>query len=122
LSEKSVRVQRVERELHHLVALFLQHELGEPLPALVSVTAVDVTGDLRKAVVYFRLVGEDSEVKESEKVLEENRRRVQKKVAEEIALKFTPVLEFRFGRAKPDEQTEIDRMLADLHQGKRRWE
>lgn len=122
MSEKSVRVQKVERELHHLVALYLQHDLAEPLPVLASVTAVDVTGDLRKAVVYFRLVGEGADLKETEKILEHNRKRVQARVAKEIALKFTPVLEFRFGHAKPDEQSDIDQMLADLHKGKHRWD
>lgn len=114
-----MRVQRVERELHHLVALFLQHEI-EPMPALVTVTAVDVAADLRKAAVYFRLVGNDQEVDESESILAGNRKRVQAKAARDLSLKFTPVLDFRYGKARPDEQTEIDRMLAELHQRKQR--
>ena len=121
MSEKSVRVQRVERELHQLVALFLQHEIAEPLPALAAVTAVDVMGDLRKAVIYFRLVGEDLDLARCEKILESNRKRVQQRVAKQLPLKFTPILEFRFGRAKVDEQSDIDRMLAELHQRNPKW-
>ena len=121
MSEKSVRVQRVERELHHLVALFLQHEIAEPLPALASVTAVDVAGDLRKAAVYFRLVGTEAETTECEAILDNNRKRIQQKVARDLVLKFTPVLEFRYGKARADEQSDIDRMLAELHQRKNQW-
>lgn len=121
MSEKSVRVQRVERELHHLVALFLQHEIAEPLPALASVTAVDVAGDLRKAAVYFRLVGTEAETQESEEILEKNRKRVQQTVARDLLLKFTPVLEFRYGRARAEEGNDIDRLLAELNQRKNQW-
>jgi ribosome-binding factor A len=112
----------VERELHHLVALFLQHDLAEPLPVLASVSAVDVTSDLRKAFIYFRLVGEGAGLQACEKILERNRKRAQQVIAKEVSLKFTPVLEFRFGHAKPDEQSDIDQMLADLQSGKHRWD
>jgi len=126
LSEKSVRVQRVERELHHLVAHYLQNDLAEPTPAMVSVTAVDVAGDLRKASVYFRLVGEDAEIKATEKILDINRKRVQAKVAKEIQLKFCPVLEFRYGKAGKialsEEEENVERLLADLHRKKHQWD
>lgn len=126
MSEKSVRVQRVERELHHLVALYLQNDVAEPLPAMASVTAVDVAGDLRKASVYFRLVGEPAEIRDTEKILEKNRKRVQAKVAKELQLKFCPVLEFRYGHAGKialsEEEENVERLLAELHQRKHQWD
>lgn len=126
MSDKSVRVQRVERELHHLVALFLQNEMAEPMPAMASVTAVDVAGDLRKASVYFRLIGEEKQIKQTEKILEGNRKRVQAKVAKELQLKFCPVLEFRYGSAGKialtEEEERVEQLLAELNQRKRQWD
>ena len=116
MSEKSVRVQRVEKELHHLVALYIQREVPENLPAMATVTAVDVTGDLRKAKVYFRLVGKKEEACATEQIVEGHRKRIQSRVASELKLKFCPILEFRFGQAA--EENEVDRLLAQLHKRK----
>lgn len=121
MSEKSVRVQRVERELRHLVALYLQNDVPENLPALATVTAVDLTGDLRKAKVYIRLVGASKQAEESQEVLEGHRKRIQSRVAGELQLKFCPVLEFRFGQATKEEG-EVDQLLAQLGKKKTPWE
>lgn len=119
---KTVRVQRVERELHQLVALYLQHEIPETIPALAAVTAVDMTGDMRKARVYVRLVGPAAEVETAQKVLGGHRQRMQRKVATDLRLKFCPVLEFRFGQAVDEQTAEVDRLLAQLGRRKSPWE
>lgn len=118
--DKSVRIQRVERELHHLVARYVQHEIPESMPTLASVTAVDVTSDLRKAAVYFRLVGAPDDAKVSEKILDGHRKAIQSAVARELLLKFCPVLEFRYGKAR--EEDDVDRLLAGLHARKNNWD
>lgn len=120
MSEKSVRVQRVERELHHLVANYLQHEIPETMPAMATVTAVDVTSDLRKARVYLRLVGIPSETAESQAVMDGHVKRIQKRVASDLQMKFCPVLEFRYGIAR--EENEVDRLLAQLGRKRDPWE
>jgi ribosome-binding factor A len=119
LKEKSVRVQRVEKEIQHVIALYLQHEVAERMPASAAVTAVDVTSDLRKAAVYFRMIGTPTEAAESEKILLGHRKAAQKRVAD-LRLKFCPVLEFRFGQAKAEED-EVDRLLAELSNRKNHW-
>lgn len=119
MSEKSVRIQRVEKELHRLVALYVQHEIPE-VPGLASVTAVDVTADLRKAAVYFRLVGSDELVNESKKVLSDHRKRIQQQVADELKLRFCPVLEFRYGQVK--EADPVDELLSQLGKRKTPWD
>lgn len=116
MGQKSIRVHRVEKEIHHLAALYLSQNIPEAIPALASVTAVDVTSDLRKAVVYFRLIGSHLQVEEARKVLETHRKGIQKQVAD-LRLKFCPVLEFRFGIAKAED--EVDQMLAQFARNNR---
>lgn len=120
MSEKSVRIQRVQKELQHLIATYLHNEIADPMPAHASVTAVEVAGDLRNAAVYFRIVGPSTDISESEKVLEQHRKRIQKTAAQELPLKFCPVLEFRYGKAR--EGDEVDRLLADLNRRKTPWD
>jgi ribosome-binding factor A len=111
------RVARVERELFQLVSKHLQHRLGEPLPAFVSVTAVEVTPDLKHAKVFFRLVGSEEDQVAAEGILSENRKGFQADVAKNLKLKFCPVLRFVYGRV--DKMDPIDEMLAGLKKGSR---
>lgn len=108
----SRRVARVERELFQIVSEFLQFELGEPMPAFVSVTAVEVSPDLKHARVYFRVVGEEEDQKISEEILADHRKNFQSVVAKKLKTKFCPVLKFIFGRVEALDP--VDQMLANL--------
>jgi ribosome-binding factor A len=98
------------------MANYLQHQVPESMPALASVTAVDVTSDLRKAAVYFRLVGTSEDGLKSQSILEKHRKAFQARVARELKTKFCPVLEFRFGQARQED--DVDRLLAQLNRRK----
>lgn len=115
-SNRSVRVSRVEKELFETLSHFLLHELPEPLPCYASITAVDVTPDLRSARVFFRLVGEAAHVKEAQEVLTAERPRFQKHVAREVKMKFCPVLRFEYGVAP--HMDEVDQLLENLRKPK----
>src|SRR5690242_10281279 len=112
MNSKSVRVQRVEKEILHLVALYLQHDLADPMEASVSVTAVDAAGDLRRAGVYFRIIGNDEAFAEASSILERERKAIQKHVAETLDMKFSPMLRFHFGHATASD--DVDRLLAEM--------
>ena len=62
---------------------------------LVSVSEVNTSSDLRRAKVHISILGGDDEVKQNVlKFLKRNRTDIQNKMAKDISLKFTPVLEF----------------------------
>jgi ribosome-binding factor A len=116
MTVRSNRVQRVERELLETLAQFLQHGLNEPLPCFASVTAVEVSPNLRHARVFFRLVGEKKHVAEAEALLEKDRHLFQKEVAREVKMKFVPVLRFIFGHS--EKHDDVDRLLENLKRPK----
>lgn len=109
----SPRVRRVERELLETLSQFLQTRLAEPLPAFASISAVDVTPDLRKARVFFRLVGAEKDLAETERILSRERPQFQKHIAHAVRLKFCPVLRFEYGRAP--HQDDVDLLIEQLH-------
>jgi ribosome-binding factor A len=113
---RSTRVQRVERELFELLTHFLLHDWGTPLPCYVSITAVEVTPDLRHARVFFRLVGNESVTRSAEELLAGGRSAFQKCVASRLKLKFCPVLKFEFGKVA--QRDEIDELLENLRKPK----
>lgn len=108
----SHRVARVERELLQLSSQFLQSNMDVPLPAFVSVTAVETSPDLRHAKVFFRIVGSPEDQKSSEDILDDHRALFQKDVAKNLKMKFCPVLKFVYGRVS--ELSEVDELLANL--------
>ena len=117
MADRSTRVQRVERELLEPLSHFLLHDLSTPLPCYVSITAVEVSPDLRYARVFFRLVGKDSLTRQAEEVLAGLRGAFQKHVAKSIDSKFCPVLKFEFGKVA--QQDEIDVLLENLRKPKK---
>ena len=76
---------------------------------LVSVSKVNTSPDLRHAKVHISVLGGDDIIKRDiMKFLRRNRVELQKKIARDIILKYTPVLEFTF-----DNQIESgDKILA----------
>lgn len=112
----SHRLARVERELFQLVSEYLQYHLSEPLPAFVSVTAVEVSPDLKHARTFFRIVGEQEDQQVSEEILTDERSMFQKHIAKNLKLKFCPVLRFVYGRV--DALDPVDEMLANLKKGR----
>lgn len=108
----SHRTARVERELFQLASEFLQLQLAEPLPAFASVTAAEVSPDLKHARIYFRIVGEQEDQAASEEILLEHRKYLQSEVSKKLKMKFCPVLRFIFGRV--DQLDPIDEMLSKL--------
>lgn len=114
----SHRVARVERELFQLASQFLQFQMSEPLPAFASVTAVEVSPDLKHARIYVRLVGEQEDRDISEEILLEHRKSLQAEVAKKLKMKFCPVLKFIFGHVEALDP--VDQMLAQLKNPKPR--
>lgn len=108
----SHRVARVERELFQLASQFLQLQMSEPLPAFASVTAAEVSPDLKHARIYIRIVGEKEDRDISEEILLEHRKSMQAEVAKKLKMKFCPVLRFVFGHV--ESLDPVDHMLAQL--------
>lgn len=95
---ESRRIQRVQKELQHLIAQYLQQEWKGPTPGLLTVAHVDVTPDLRSAMVYISVIGtEEDSMQMFEELLEEQRGMVQSYVSKKLRMKFCPRLNFKLG-------------------------
>ena len=63
--------------------------------ALVSISEVSASPDLRRAKVHVSILGDDSKLKEKVlRFLRKHRVELQTKMTSHITLKYTPVLEF----------------------------
>lgn len=88
------RLQRVCEVLKRELGLIILRELTFPTP-LVTLSAVDITPDLKQAFVYVSALGNDAQRQEVLTLLEQNRGMLQALVSKRVVLKHTPHLNFK---------------------------
>ena len=90
----SLRIQRVRELLKQEIGEAIRREFHVNDVGLVTVSDVDVGGDLKSAVVFITILGNAEQQKRGLQVLEQNRIRIQGLVAKSVVLKYTPTLRF----------------------------
>lgn len=108
----SQRIAKVESQVQRVVATSLIDLLG-PEGARVTVTRVDVSPDMRQAVVWVGIIGSEKQQKELLATMERGRSEVQGELARQSTAKFVPHLVFRqdIGGAHA---ADIERLLRGL--------
>ena len=109
----SQRILKVNALLKREIADLLERIDFNLTNGLVSVSEVDVAPDLRTAKVHISVLGGDDATKvQVMKFLKRNRGHLQKKIAKDITLKYTPVLTF----INDSRMEQGDRVLAILEE------
>ncbi len=90
------RQEKVARLVKEAVSDAITQHLSDPrIEGLVSVTRVDVAGDLRRADVYLSIFGKDEPGQNKTfAAIEHAKSRIQSLVARRVQSKFCPVLHF----------------------------
>ena len=88
------RPERVAEEFREILAEEIPR-LKDPRVGFITVTHVDVPADLRKATVYYTVLGEERDHRATQAGLRSARTRLRAVLGQQVRLKFTPELEFR---------------------------
>ncbi|HRX53773.1 MAG: 30S ribosome-binding factor RbfA [Verrucomicrobiales bacterium] len=88
------RLQRVNELLKRELSQCIERDMEFP-GTIVTVHAVDVTPDLRRAHVYVGVIGDARQCSDAVKKLNKNRNHLQNEVGRRVVLKNTPYFEFR---------------------------
>lgn len=88
------RPDRVGEEFREVLAEEIPR-LKDPRVGFVTVTAVEVTPDLRRATVFYTVLGEEAERRATAAGLRSAAGHLRSVIGHEVRLKFLPVLEFR---------------------------
>ncbi|SRR6266568_3385902 len=107
------RLDRVNEELREVLAEEIQR-LKDPRVGFVTVTGVRVTGDLRRARVFYTVLGEERDRKATRAALRSARSHLRAVVGREVRMKFTPELEFEEDD-QLDRNTRVDELIERLH-------
>ncbi|QQK80218.1 30S ribosome-binding factor RbfA [Salicibibacter cibi] len=108
-----MRAQRVGEQMKKELSDILMREVKDPRVEFVTVTGVDVTGDLQHATVYVTVLGESEEKEETLKALRQAKGFIRSEIGKRINLRKTPDIEFDF-----DESiaygNRIEKLINDL--------
>ncbi|MEA3334491.1 MAG: 30S ribosome-binding factor RbfA [Chloroflexota bacterium] len=105
----SRRQLRVAEQLQRELAQIIDYDLRDPRLEFVSVTRVDVTGDLRYATVYVSKLGDETSGKQAVKTLEKAAGYIRREIGSRLSLQYVPELNFRY-----DDGMIISQRLGDL--------
>ena len=90
----SRRAQRTAEAIREVVSMAILAELQDPRVRDVTVTYVEVSGDLRQARVHVSVMGDETQQNLSLRGLQHAAGFLQSKIAERIDLRYTPRLKF----------------------------
>lgn len=109
-----VRANRVGEQLKKELGQIFQRELKDPRIGFLTVTAVEMTGDLQQAKVYISVLGSEEQKQNSLKAIEQASGFIRSEIGKRIRLRLTPVLEFKIDESI-EYGSKIEKMIEDLN-------
>lgn len=109
----SQRTLKVERLVQQTVASHLVGLLPKPLAPTVTITAVEVSPDLRQATVWVGVLADSDRAETILKELNAVKSELQRAVAATMTTKFVPRLHFRLDTGGAYAQA-IDKVIREL--------
>jgi ribosome-binding factor A len=110
------RADRVAALLREEISKIVEFELSDPRLGFVTVTAVDVTDDLRQARIYCGILGDAATVEKSLEALAESAWRIRKALAGRVQLRRVPEITFLLDE-RAEKAARIDTLLRKIHEG-----
>ncbi len=92
----SKRVNRVAEQMKKELGEIILQKVKDPRIGFVTVTDVEVTGDLQNATIFISVLGSDSEKEATLKGLNKAKGFIRTEIAKRIKLRVTPEIEFEF--------------------------
>lgn len=112
------RADRVGEAIRVEVATFLREGAKDPrLIGMITITAVEVTRDLRHARVFVTILGSDTERAASLDALESMKGHLRTRLAKTLRLRVAPELSFRLDDSVA-RAARIESLLAEVREKK----
>ncbi|NEU29330.1 30S ribosome-binding factor RbfA [bacterium LRH843] len=114
----NVRAHRVGEQMKKELSDIIMRELKDPRVSFVTITGVDVTGDLQQAKVFITVLGSEEEKDATFQALSKAKGFIRSEVGKRIRLRKTPEITFEL-----DESIEyghrIETLLQNLNKNER---
>lgn len=108
-----LRVEKVQEFIKQEVSKIILNDLKDPRIGFVTVTQVDVTGDLRSAKIYVSLMGSDDQKAATWAGLQKALGYVRSEIGKRIRLRMTPEITFQLDESL-DYSSKIQELLIKI--------
>src|SRR4051812_48475131 len=109
------RARKLADRIKEIVAKRLDRGLRDPRLGFVTITDVQVTGDLQHATVFYTVYGSEQERDDSTAALKAATGMLRSEVGKNITARLTPTLEFQLD-AIPENAALIEDLLREAQQ------
>ena len=108
-----LRIEKLQELIKQEMSKMLLREIKDPRIGFVTVTDVEMTGDLREAKIYVSVMGDEKKVKDSLKGLQSALGFIRREIGKRIRLRFTPEISFALDTSL-DYSEHIQKILLDI--------
>ncbi len=108
------RKDRVGDSIKREISLMIQQELKDPGIGFVTITGVEVSADLRRAEVYYSVLGDQDSKTKTASALRRASGFLQHEIGKRLRLKHTPDIEFKFD-ASVEYGARIEELIQKIH-------
>jgi ribosome-binding factor A len=109
------RADRVNALLQRELGTLISEELRDPRIAFPTVTAVEVTDDLRSAKVHVSVLGDEEAAEKTMKALEDAKPFLRRELGSRTELRFVPELTFVHDRSA-EQAVRISALLREARE------
>lgn len=109
----NVRVHRVAEQIKKEVSQLIQNEIKDPRIGFITVTDVEVTGDLQQATIYISILGSEAQKRDSLLGLGKAEGFIRREIGKRIRLRHTPEISFSFD-SSIEYGSKIEKLLSDI--------
>lgn len=109
----SQRAQRVAETIHKEISSLLIKGLKDPRIGFITITSVDVTPDLSIAKVYYTLMAEQGDRKETQAGLSSSASYVRQQIGKVLRLRHIPEIRFHYDESV-DYGNHIEKLLSEV--------
>jgi ribosome-binding factor A len=110
----SGRIRRIGELMKEEISDIIQKEMKDPRIGFVTITGVDVTGDLKHADVYITVLGSKKEQQSTLQGLTNSSGFLRTLLAKRIKIKYLPELKFHLDPSI-EKGLRIEKLIRNLH-------
>lgn len=113
----SLRANKVGEQMKKELGEIIGRKLKDPRIGFVTVTDVQVTGDLQQATVFISVLGDEEQKENTLKGLAKAKGFIRSEIGQRIRLRKTPEIFFEFDESI-DYGNRIETLLTQIHNDK----
>jgi ribosome-binding factor A len=113
------RQERIGEQLHQELMDVLQRRIRDPRLTSITVTAVEVTPDLKQATVFVTSLGDREARREALQNLQRASSFIRRELSQSLNMRFTPDLHFVLDESW-QRGARIDQLLDQIHENEPR--